>query len=84
MTVYEIPNIENCSVEEIGDPVIGYRIITNEGWVIKLPQYEENVYSTAIAVRAAFDFSTVQILPISSLEGDYEINGDETNKPEIA
>ena len=83
MTVYEIPNIENCTIEEIGNPAIMYRIRTNEGWVIHLPSYEDNVYSTVVALRAAYDFSTVQILPISSLEGDYEINGD-TNPPEIA
>lgn len=82
MTVYEIPNIEHCTVEEIGNPAIMYRINTNEGWVIKLPVYEENVYSRAVALRAAYDFSTVQILPISSLEVDYEINGD-TVQPEI-
>ena len=82
MTVYEIPNIENCTVRELGDPVIMYRINTNDGWVIKLPEYDENVYSTAVALLATYDFSTVQILPISSLEGDYEINGD-TEAPEI-
>lgn len=82
MTVYEIPNIEHCTVEEIGNPVIMYRIITNEGWVIHLPTYEDNVYSTAVALLATRDFSTVQILPISSLEGDYEIN-ENINSPEI-
>lgn len=83
MTPYEIPNIEHCTVREIGSPVIMYKINTNDGWVIKLPTYDENVYSTAVALRVAYDFSTVQILPISSLEGDYEIN-DNINPPEIA
>jgi hypothetical protein len=81
MTVYEIPNIEHCTVESVANGR-GFRIITNEGWVIKLPTYEENSYSTAVALLASYDFSTVQILPISSLEGDYEINGD-TVQPEI-
>lgn len=79
MTVYEIPNIENCDVRQIGN---SYRIVTHEGWVIKLPEYEENVYSTAVFLSDTRDFSTVQILPISSLEGDYEIN-NETVTPEI-
>ena len=83
MTVYEIPNIEHCTVRELGNPVLMYRINTNEGWVISLPTYEENTYSTAVALLATFDFSTVQILPISSLEGDYEINVGESNTPEI-
>lgn len=82
MTVYEIPNIEHCTVEEIGNPALMYRIRTNEGWVIHLPTYEDNVYSTVIALRNNYDFSTVQILPVSSLDGDYEINGD-TVQPEI-
>ena len=82
MTVYEIPNIENCTVREIGNPVVIYKINTNEGWVIKLPTYDDNVYSTAVGLNVNFDFSTVQILPISSLEGDYEINND-TVQPEI-
>lgn len=81
MTVYEIPNIEHCTVTEFANGGI-FRIITNEGWVIKLPEYEENVYSTAVGLRNNYDFSTVQILPISSLEGDYEITGD-TDAPEI-
>lgn len=80
MTVYEIPNIENCNVRQIGS---SYRIVTNEGWVIKLPEYEENTYSTAVFLRETYDFSTVQILPISSLEGDHEINGNITEQPKI-
>jgi hypothetical protein len=82
MGVYEIPNIEHCTVEPIGNPAIMYRIRTNEGWVIHLPSYADNEYSTAIALLASDDFSVVEILPISSLEGDYEIN-DETTPPEI-
>lgn len=81
MTVYEIPNIEHCTVTEVAGGR-AYRIVADEGWVIKLPEYEENVYSTAVGLMATRDFSTVQILPISSLEGDYEINGD-TVQPEI-
>lgn len=78
MTVYEIPNIENCNVRQIGG---SFRIIANDGWVIKLPEYDENVYSTAVILRETYDFSTVQILSVSSLEGDYEINGE--TEPEV-
>lgn len=81
MTVYEIPNIENCTVTEMGGGRL-FRIITNEGWVIKLPSYEENEYSTAVGLLATYDFSTVQILPVSSLPEDAVING-ETITPEI-
>lgn len=81
MTVYEIPNIENCTVTPMVNGNM-FRIITNDGWVIKLPYYAENEYSTAVILRATDDFSVVEILPISSLEGDYVINGD-TEAPEI-
>ena len=74
MTVYEIPNIEHCTVTEFANGGI-FRIITNEGWVIKLPSYEENEYSTAVGLLATYDFSTVQILPVSSLPEDAVING---------
>ena len=82
MTVYEIPNIEYCTVTPKANGGI-FLIVANEGWVIKLPEYAENEYSTAVGLSATRDFSTVQILPISSLEGDYEIN-ENANKPEIA
>lgn len=82
MTVYEIPNIEHCTVTEVAGGRM-YRIVTNEGWVIKLPEYAENEYSTAVGLMATRDFSTVQILPVSSLPEDAVING-ETNTPEIA
>lgn len=85
MTVYEIPNIENCTVTPVSNNgiVLGYRIITNSGWVISLPQYEENNYSTAVILLASFDFSTVQILPISELPDGYVINGTPDNEHEI-
>ena len=82
MTVYEIPNIENCTVTVVANG-LGYKIKTNDGWVIHLPTYAENEYSTVIALLATFDFSTVQILPISSLEGDYVINGETDNEYEV-
>ena len=81
MTVYEIPNIEHCTVTSMVNGGM-FRIITNDGWVISLPDYEENTYSTAVVLRNTFDFSTVQILPVSSLPEDAVING-ETIKPEI-
>ena len=80
MTVYEIPNIEHCTVTPKANGGI-FLIVTNDGWVIKLPTYEENEYSTAVGLLATFDFSTVQILPVSSLPEDAVING-ETNEPE--
>lgn len=70
MTVYDLPNV---TVEEIGNPVMGYRIRTIDGYVIKLPTYAENVYKTVVALRATYDFSTVQIIAIEDLPEGYEI-----------
>lgn len=81
MTVFEVPNIEHCTVTPMANGM-AYRIVTNDGWVIKLPDYAENEYSTAVILMANRDYSTLQILPISSLPEDAVING-ETNKPEI-
>ena len=83
MTVYEIPNIEHCTVREIGNPVVMYRIQANEGWYIHCPEHEENSYTTIVALLATYDFSTVQIIHESELPSDAEINGD-NNNTEIA
>ena len=80
MTVYDIPHI---TVEEMGDPVRYYRINTVEGYVIKLPIYEENEYKTAAILTPTSDFSIVQIIPISELPEGAEIHGDTGNAPEV-
>lgn len=81
MTVYEIPNIENCNVRQIGN---AFRIVTNEGWYIHCPEHEENSYTTAVILLATYDFSTVQIIHESELPPDAGFNGGEAdNKPEI-
>lgn len=81
MTVYEIPNIEHCTVEEIENPVIMYRICSNEGWYIHLTQSEELMFKTAVALRYDYDFSTVQIVEEADLPPDAEIYA-EVGKPE--
>ena len=81
MTVYDIPNV---TVEEMGNPVRYYRINTIDGYVIKLPTYEENEYKTAAVLLVNSDFSIVQILPISSLPEGAVINGGNDTDHEIA
>lgn len=84
MTVYEIPNIEHCNVEPIGNPAIGYRVSTHEGWCIHTTAHEENEYTRAIAIRADYDMSTIEIVEIATLPEDAEIHGgNETPKPEV-
>ncbi len=64
MNVYEIPNIENCTVEPIGNPVVSYRIIANDGWYIHLNDGDEetaNIWKGAVALLVTTDFSMVEI-----------------------
>ena len=86
MTVYEIPNINNCTVTPItsGGTVLGYRIITNEGWYIHYNDGNEesaNHYKTAALLLATYNFSLVEIIPESELPEGAEILGGNT-KPE--
>lgn len=80
MTIYEIPNI---TVEAIGNPVIAYRINANEGYVIKLPSYPENVYKSAEILTPNYDFSTVQVIPETDLPEGAEIYGNVGGNHEI-
>lgn len=73
MTVYDIPNV---TVEEMGNPVRYYRIRTNEGYVIKLPEYPENVYKKAAIFTLDYDLSTVQIIAETDLPEGAEIYGN--------
>ena len=72
MTVYDIPNI---TVEEMGNPVLFYRIRAVSGYVLKLPTYEELEYKTVAVLQPTYDFSLVRVIAESDLpEGAY-ING---------
>ncbi len=78
MTVYDIPNV---TVIPIG--TIGFRIIPNEGYYIKLPEYGEFVYKTYAILEASYDFSTVQIVAGADLPEGAEILGDTSNDHEV-
>ena len=76
MTVYEIPNIENCTVTVIG---IMYKIVANEGWYINVNvEGNENLYKGAVALLSTFDFSLVTVVPESELPEGAEICGSIT------
>ena len=77
MTVYEIPNIENCTIENVG--TIGYRITANDGWCIHTANHAENEYARVIIIRTDYNFSTIQILEIATLPEGSEIHGDDNN-----
>lgn len=79
MTVYEIPNIEHCTVTLIGSM---YRIVANDGWYIHIIYGDEavdNIYKGAVILQSTFDFSTVEIIPESELPEGAEILGGNNN-----
>lgn len=69
-----LPNLEN--IEQIGNPVMCFRVITKSGYVIKLPTYEENEYKTVGIIFPTTDLSTIQVLAIGDLSDGYVINGE--------
>ena len=70
MSVYELPNV---TVTPVGN--IAYRIRANEGYYIKIPEYEALEYRTYQILETTYDFSTVQIVAESDLPEDCVING---------
>jgi hypothetical protein len=87
MTVYEIPNIEHCTVRPLGNPVIMYRITANEGWYIHLNDGDEetaNHWTGEVGLLATTDFSIVEIRAEADLPEGAEINGEtEEPQPEV-
>lgn len=79
MSVYDLQHV---TIEEVGSPAIGYLINTLSGWYIHLPQHEELMYTTAVLLRADYDFSTVQIVAEADLPEGAEICSD-ANRPEV-
>lgn len=78
MTVYEVLNIEHCTVKPLGDPVVVYRIKADEGWYIHLndgDEERENAWKTSVALSANYDFSLVQIVAEADLPEGAEIYG---------
>jgi hypothetical protein len=83
MTVYEIPNIDHCVVTPVANGRM-YRIVSNDGWYIHLNDGDEetaNLYKTAVALLATFDFSLVEIVAAADLPENAEICGD-INQPD--
>lgn len=81
MTVHEIQNV---TVEEMGNPLIAYRIRTMPGYVLRLPTYDENIYKTVAILDPDYDFSTVQVIAETDLPEGAEIYGSTDNDHEIA
>jgi hypothetical protein len=84
MTVYEIPNIEHCTVTPVG--TIGYRITAHDGWYIHLNDGVEdtvNVWKGAVILRTDYNFEQVEIRAEADLPEGAEIYGaGDDNEPE--
>lgn len=78
MGIYEIPNIQHCRVEEIGNPVVGYRVTANDGWYIHANDGDEdtaNIYKKAVFLRYDYPFEQIEIIAEADLPVDAEILG---------
>ena len=68
MTVYEIPNIEHCTITPMG--TFAYKIKSNEGWYIRLNDGDEetaNVYKTVVILATGYNFEQVEVVSKSNL-----------------
>ena len=66
----------------VGNPVILYRVTTEEGYCIHTPKMDENMYKTTTFLYATDDLSAVEIIAVTDLPEGAEINNTET-KPEV-
>lgn len=83
MTIYEVTNIEHCTVREVGNPVSVYVITCNDGWYIhKDDGIEENVnmWKTATTLRAVEDPAILTIVAEADLPEGAEICGTVGNE----
>lgn len=81
MTVYDIPNIEHCTVTERLNGQM-FQITTHEGWYIHLNngiEGGENLWKTVVILRADSDFSIVEIRAFEDLPPEAEICGTVTD-----
>ena len=85
MTVYEIPNIEYCTVTSMANGVY-FKIVTNEGWYLHLHNGVEdtvNDWKTVALLPATYDFSQVEIRAEADLPEDAIICGGNDNDHEV-
>ena len=63
--IYDVQNINHCTIEEIGNPIIFYRITSNEDWCIHRSEENEetnHVWKTVTMLRADEDPSIIQVM----------------------
>ncbi len=75
MKIYDLPHI--ATIEQIGTSSI-YRVNTEEGYWIRKPTFEENVWKTATIIYPADDLTAIQIVAEADLPAGAELCGGDT------
>lgn len=87
MTVYEILNIEHCTVTPMFNGGM-FKIEANPGWYICLHEETEgddsNVtsWTTLVFLQSSYNFAQIEILAEEDLPEGAEIHGN-TDEPEV-
>lgn len=82
MTVYDIHNIEHCTVTPKANGAM-FLIVAHEGWYIHLNDGDvtaENIYKGAVGLPATYDFSIVEIVAEADLPENAEICGGDDHE----
>lgn len=80
MTIYEIPNIEHCTVTPVNS--LGYTIEATDGWYIHLNNGVEdtvNNWTTIVMLLVNTDWSIVDIRAKEDLPEDADTNDFDAN-----
>jgi hypothetical protein len=79
---YTFDHLERAT--PLGNPVRGYAVKTEEGYWIRVPSFEENVWKTSTALYPTDDLANVQIVHESELPEGAELCGGNTEpEPEV-
>ena len=91
MTIYDIPNIEHCDIENMSQNIV--RLFAHEGWYIHKstdPVGEDGNGNTTIMYRTVViiftdreNLSGIEIVAEADLPSNAEICGDVNNNHEV-
>ena len=75
MTIFEVPNIEHCTVTSVSNGTL-YTIVAHEGWYMHLNDGDEEaatIWKGAMILRADYDYSQLEIRAEADLPEGAEI-----------
>lgn len=76
MTVFDLPHI--AEVREIGTSG-NYKVVTEEGYWIRKPDFTENVWKTVTFIYPTDDLTAIQILATADLPEGAELCGGDND-----